>query len=109
MSASSSASVYDGLNGTGNLLGTIALSANYSLSCTGDPTGEWCHFDLAVIPFSGSGRSVVLTNVQDFCAIDNMSFTTAGPAIPTLSEWGLILLGISLLSFGTFYLLRTRS
>jgi len=28
--------------------------------------------------------------------------------IPTLTEWGLILLGMALLGFGTFYLLRMR-
>jgi hypothetical protein len=29
--------------------------------------------------------------------------------IPTLSEWGLILLGLALLGFGTFYILRMKS
>jgi hypothetical protein len=36
------------------------------------------------------------------------SFSTVNPNIPTLSEWGLIILGISLLAFGTFYILKLK-
>ncbi|HNY02910.1 MAG TPA: IPTL-CTERM sorting domain-containing protein [Bacteroidales bacterium] len=43
----------------------------------------------------------------------DLPFTVNGevvaPTIPTLSEWGLIIFGIALLGFGTFFLLRRRS
>lgn len=35
--------------------------------------------------------------------------TSVAPTIPTLSEWGLILLGLCLLGFGTFFILRMKS
>jgi hypothetical protein len=36
------------------------------------------------------------------------SFSIVNPDIPTLSEWGLIILGITLLAFGSYYILRMR-
>ncbi|MDP1622589.1 MAG: IPTL-CTERM sorting domain-containing protein [Bacteroidales bacterium] len=36
------------------------------------------------------------------------SFSVVNPDIPTLSQWGLIILGCVLLGFGTFYILRMR-
>jgi hypothetical protein len=37
------------------------------------------------------------------------SFSTVNPNIPTLSEWGLIILGLSLLAFGTFYIFKLKA
>lgn len=36
------------------------------------------------------------------------TFSTVNPNIPTLSQWGLIILGLTLLGFGTFYIMRMR-
>jgi len=36
------------------------------------------------------------------------TFGNVNPSIPTLSEWGLIILGLSLLAFGTFYIIKLK-
>src|SRR5262245_27508417 len=56
--ASASVTVYDGLNGTGNVLGTILLSTNFNQNCTGDPTGQFCHWDPIGVAFGGIAKSV---------------------------------------------------
>lgn len=37
------------------------------------------------------------------------TFSNVNPTIPTLSEWGLIILGLTLLAFGTFYIMRMKA
>lgn len=105
--------VYDGLDGTGNLLATQSFPANYNVSCTGDPTGTFCRWDVVAVPFAGTAKSVVFTGVANQCAFDDVTFGSLTPGgggnVPTLTEWGLIILGMALLGFGTFYILRMRS
>ena len=103
--------VYDGLSGTGNLLATQTFPANYNVNCTGDPSGVFCHWDPMSVAFSGTAKSVVFTGVANQCAFDSVTFgsITPGGTIPTLTEWGLIILGISLLAFGTFYIVRMKA
>jgi hypothetical protein len=40
--------------------------------------------------------------------LNGASFSTTNPDIPTLSEWGLIILGLALLALGTVYILKMR-
>jgi hypothetical protein len=48
--------VYSGLNGTGSLLGTIALQANaQNGGCTDT---SYCFWSLATLPFSGIAQSI---------------------------------------------------
>jgi hypothetical protein len=63
------------------------------------------------VAFSGTAKSVVFTGVANQCAFDSVTFgsITPGGTIPTLTEWGLIILGISLLAFGTFYIVRMKA
>lgn len=49
------------------------------------------------------------TNVQE--DFEEKSFTVTNPCnpnIPTMTEWGLIFLGMALLGFGTFYIMKMR-
>ncbi|HNY02777.1 MAG TPA: IPTL-CTERM sorting domain-containing protein [Bacteroidales bacterium] len=105
--------VYDGLDGTGNLIASQTLPGNWQNNgCTGDPTGAYCNWDAVGISFPGTAKSVLFTGAANNCAFDNVTFgsTTPGPAaIPTLSQWGLIIFGIALLGMGTFFLIRRRS
>ncbi len=41
-------------------------------------------------------------------SLDSNVVMVMTPLIPTLSEWGLIILGLTLLAFGTFYILKMR-
>jgi len=106
--------VYDGLDGTGNLLASQAFPTNYmNDNCTGDPNGAFCHWDVVGVTFSGTAKSVSFSGAENQCGFDNVTFgsSTPGPGpnpIPTLSQWGLIIFGIILLGFGTVYILRRR-
>lgn len=103
--------VYDGLNGTGTLLASQLLDINYNLNCTGDPTGAYCHWDLVTIPFASTAKSVTFTGSQDnYFIIDNIAFTNLNSpcSIPTLSEWGLIILALLFLAAEMVYIRRRQ-
>jgi hypothetical protein len=71
-------------NVTFNYTGTGGSGTDEIQACISTPTGQIC--------------SNTLTFVW-----------TPGPAmIPTMTEWGLIFLGLALLAFGTFYILKMR-
>jgi hypothetical protein len=89
---SGTVAVYDDLNGTGSLLASMPLPANFSIACTGDPTGSFCHWDAVGVTFSGTAKSIIFSGVADQCAFDDITFgsETPGPApaVP-LSNWAL--------------------
>lgn len=90
--------VYDGLNATGNLLGSINLIAQFSTGCSGDPTGAFCNFSPAGLSFAGLARSIDFGGTVDQIAFDDITFgaATPGNAVPepgTLALIGLGLLG----------------
>ncbi len=73
-------SVYDGLNGTGNLLGTVNLPINYQdNNCTGDPFGEFCNFDPIAVPFEGTAMSVVFSGAANQIGFDDVTFGSTTP------------------------------
>ncbi|PZX57033.1 thrombospondin type 3 repeat-containing protein [Algoriphagus ratkowskyi] len=72
-------SVYDALNGTGNLLGTIVLALNYNINCTGDPTGQFCNWDPIAVPFEGTAKSVVFSGASNSIAFDDVTFGSTTP------------------------------
>ena len=74
-----SVSVYDGLNGTGNLLGTLNLALNYDINCIGDPNGTYCNWDPIAIPFEGTAKSVVFSGVANRIAFDDVTFGSTTP------------------------------
>lgn len=84
--------VYDGLNGTGNLLGSATLALNYNLNCSGDPGGSYCNWDIVSVPFTGTAKSVVFGGEPDRVGFDEVTFgsTTPGESVP-ISNWSIIL------------------
>lgn len=91
-SGDASVTVYDGLDGTGNVLGTIALSANYNINCSGDPTGDFCHWDPIGVTFNGIAKSVNFSGAADQVGFDNI---TLGAGSPVPEPATLALLGSS--------------
>ena len=101
-------SVYDGLNGTGNLLATVNLPLNYNINCTGDPGGQYCNWDPVGVPFTGTALSVVFAGAANFIIFDDVTFgsTDPGPPVP-VSNWAIIL-GIFLIAVFMVFRFRKR-
>ncbi len=96
LSQPGSVSVFDGLDGTGNLLATLNLSANAG-SCPGYSAG-FCPFSPSGIGFAGIAKSVSFAGVANQIVFDDITFgsTTPGetPVPATLALFGLGLAGL---------------
>lgn len=91
-----SVSVYDGLNGTGNLLATIALPVN-APGCTVDDFAAYCPFGPAGVAFAGVAKSISFGGVANFIVFDDITFGSATPGgggqVPEPATWAMMLLG----------------
>lgn len=100
--AAGSVSVYDGLNGTGTLLASLALPAQFSVGCSGDPTGSYCNWTNIGVAFSGVARSVNFGGSADFIAFDDVtlgSTIAGGGAVPEPGTWAMMLLGFGAIGY----------
>jgi hypothetical protein len=95
--------VYDGVNGTGNILATIPIAGQRQANGCSD--SNFCNWSQAGASFSGVARSVNFGGTANQTGYDNITFGTSEPTpppisgaatVPTLSEWGLLLLMILL-------------
>ena len=71
--------VYDGPDGTGNILATINLTGLGSDNTPGAAYDRWANIGAS---FSGTARSVAFGGVQNFIAFDNVTFGSATAVIP---------------------------
>ena len=102
-STAASVTVWDGLNGTGNLLGTLNLSAQGFNNCTGDPGGSFCNWTAVGVNFAGTARSINFGGTANQTGFDDITFGSAtagggGNEVPepgTLGLLGLGLLGVA--------------
>jgi hypothetical protein len=90
-----SINIYDGLDGTGNLLATLPLPINnddYN-TCTGDPNGWYCNWDEVSVSFNGIAKSIVFIGPSDYVGFDDMTFgsDSPGPTAVPVSNWALYL------------------
>lgn len=94
--------VWSGLNGDGTLLGTINLTAQYNQNCTGDPTGQYCHWDAIGVAFSGVAHSINFGGTANQTGYDNITFGSATPivaGVPEPSTYALMALGMAGIGF----------
>jgi hypothetical protein len=95
-SYSGAVQVFDGLDGTGSLLGTINLSPNAG-SCPGYSAG-FCPFSAGGVTFSGTAKSIVFGGVANQIVFDDITFGsgTPGPGVPEPATWAMLLAGFGL-------------
>jgi hypothetical protein len=80
--------VYDGLNATGNVIGSLTLNNQATGNgCQGGPNGaEFCNWTLASATFSSLAKSIDFGGTENQIGFDNMKFgvdTPSGsPVIP---------------------------
>lgn len=94
---SGSIQVWDGLDGTGNVLAILALPLTQRNGAP-DPNGAFSPFVPVGVSFSGTAKSVSFAGVQDQIGFDNITFGTATPAeeIPEPSAYVLAASGMAL-------------
>jgi hypothetical protein len=72
--------IFDGLDGTGNELATLSLGANHQNNgCSGDPNGDWCHWDQITMNFIGTAKSVVFDGPREFTFYDDITLGSETP------------------------------
>jgi len=64
--------VYDGLNGTGNVLASLNLATNTN-GCGGDPFGDYNCWTALGVPFAGTAFSVGFGGTANFIVFDDIT------------------------------------
>lgn len=86
--------VWSGLNATGNILGTVALTEQYDTGCAGDPNGNFCNWTNAGVTFAGTASSIDFGGAARLTGFDDITFGSAvAGAVPEPSTWAMLLLG----------------
>jgi hypothetical protein len=91
ISQTGSVTVYDGLNGTGNVLATVSLGLTSS-NCPSQYQAGFCPFDAAGVAFSGTAHSVSFAGVANQVVFDDVTFGASNPGhpIPEPASFGLV-------------------
>ena len=99
--------VFDGLNGSGNLLASLALPVTPSDG--GDPNGGFSPFVPVGVGFAGTARSVAFAGVADQIGFDDVTFgsTTPGAVVPEPGTFALF--GLGLVGLGGFIRRRKKN
>jgi hypothetical protein len=89
--------VYDGLNGTGNLLGTITLPP---LGAGPDPANSFSNWAIGSLAFAGMARSIDFGGTVNQVGFDNITFGSIDPnKVPEPGTVALIGLSLGALTF----------
>ena len=84
-STAAAVTVYDQVGGTGNVLGTLNLVAQFTDNCTGDPSGGFCNWSPVGVAFAGTARSIDFGGTANQTGFDDITFgseTPGGTAVP---------------------------
>lgn len=87
--------VYDGPNGTGNILAILTLPVN-APGCGSPYNAAYCPFGPQGVTFSGTAHSVGFGGVANYIVFDDItlgSATPGGGAVPEPATWATMLLG----------------
>jgi len=100
-STAATVTVWDGLDGTGNLLGSIDLVAQGFDNCGGDPTGAFCNWTPIGVAFAGTAMSINFGGTANYTGYDNITFGADVPVIPEPSTYALMALGLAGIGLAT--------
>lgn len=78
-STAAAVTVYDQVGGTGNVLGTLNLVAQFTNNCGGDPTGQFCNWTPIGVTFAGTARSIDFGGTANQTGFDDITFGSATP------------------------------
>jgi hypothetical protein len=91
--------VYDGLNGTGNLLAELDLDAQFNVGCSGDPGGDYCNWTAVGVSFIGVARSVDFGGTANVVVYDDITIGSVNPgsgsAVPAPASLALLASGLA--------------
>jgi hypothetical protein len=97
-SAATTVTIFDGLNGTGNILATLELPNTPVSGCDVDIAhgANYCPFANASLAFSGTAKSVLFGGQANRQTFDDFTFgsTTVGGAVPEPATWAMMIGGI---------------
>jgi hypothetical protein len=93
--------VYSGLGGTGDILASLLVSAQFTDNCTGDPFGDFCNWTAVGVNFAGTAYSIDFGGTANQTAYDNITFGSATPggAVPEPGTWAMMLMGFGAIGF----------
>ncbi len=96
-SLAATVNVYDGLNATGSILGSLNLTGQFNANCAGDPNGQFCNWTAVGINFAGIARSIDFGGTANQVAFDDITFGSATPGgVPEPAAWAMMLAGFGL-------------
>lgn len=96
-----SINVYDGIDGTGNLLASLNLPTT-PFNGGPDPTGQFSPFLPIGVAFNGIARSIDFGGTVNQIAFDNITFGSATPSngeVPEPATWTMVAGGVLALLF----------
>ncbi len=92
--------VWSGLDGTGTLLGSITVDAQYNLNCPATEPGNFCNWSIGSLGFAGVGRSINFGGTASRTAYDNITFGSTSPSNGVPTPGTMLLIGSALLGLG---------
>jgi hypothetical protein len=94
-----SVDVYSGLDGTGTLLASVPLVAQYDVGCSAGASTPWCNWSAVGVTFSGTAESVNFGGAAGEVAFDSITLGASDPG--TSGQSGVTPEPSSLVLFGS--------